>query len=242
MHAIESSPFSEHLQRLGKQLPEPRAILCISAHWTTEGTWLTHMPYPRTIHDFGGFPAELFAVQYPAPGAPELAESVQRLVPFVRLDDSEWGFDHGSWALLCHMYPAAHIPVIQLSLDLAQPSRYHYALGESLRRLREEGVLIIGSGNIVHNLRRARFDATMPPYDWAVTFDTWVKEKLIARDWDALLDHAMDSAEGKLSIPTSEHWLPLLYILGASDTSDALQFTFEGMELGSISQRSLQFG
>ena len=244
MNALRDTPFTRSLERLGKELPRPKSILCVSAHWMTEGTFVTHMAKPKTIHDFYGFHEELFAVQYPAPGCPETADHIcaEAVNPKIHHDNDAWGIDHGSWSVLKHMYPAANIPVIQLSIYMAQPPEYHFALGQQLRKLRDEGVLIIGSGNIVHNLRRVNFDDNAAPYDWAIKFDTWVKQRIENRDYTAVMHEATQSAAGKLSIPTPDHWYPLLYTLGASDESDHLRFEYEGIENASISMRCLSLG
>lgn len=240
MHAIEDTPFTRTLAAMRTRYPAPRAILCVSAHWMTEGTWVTHMAKPRTIHDFHGFPQELFDVQYPAAGSPEIAELLQAtmIAPHIQLDDSNWGLDHGTWAVLRHMYPDADVPVLQMSLAMDQPAAYHYELGQKLKPLREQGVLIVGSGNIVHNLRRIRWDDPSNPYDWALDFDHWAKERLVARDHNALTTAQGSSTAAQLSIPTADHYLPMLYTLGASDSTDDLRFDYEDIEMGSISMRS----
>ncbi|MBI3541865.1 MAG: 4,5-DOPA dioxygenase extradiol [Deltaproteobacteria bacterium] len=244
MYAIEDNAFTRSLSELGAAVGKPRAVLCVSAHWMTEGSWLTHMKSPKTIHDFYGFPKELFDVRYPAPGSPETAELARASVPnpALQLDDELWGLDHGTWAVLRHMYPEADVPVVQLSIYLAQPAEYHLELGRKLRALRDQGVLIVGSGNIVHNLRTMRWEEGAKPYDWAVEFDAWVKDKLVRRDYEALAREAMASEAGKLSIPTPDHWYPLFYALGASDERDELRFTHESIDNGSISMRCLTLG
>lgn len=244
MHALEDDPFSRFLQELGLGLPRPHAILCISAHWLTKGSWVTGMAHPRTIHDFTGFPPELYEVLYSAPGNPDIAALMQGNIskPLLHIDDGAWGLDHGTWSVLRHMFPAADIPVLQLSLDIAQPSEYHFELGRQLRELRRAGILVMGSGNIVHNLRMVDFRAGAPPYDWAVGFDAWVKERIEVRDYSALCDQAMLSKAGKMSIPIPDHWYPLLYILGAAEEHDTLTWEYEGFELGAISMRCLSFG
>lgn len=244
MNAIRDTAFTRTLGRLGERLPRPRAILCISAHWMTRGTWITHMGKPRTIHDFYGFPDELFAVQYPAPGAPAVAARIQQASadPVIHPDNSEWGIDHGSWSVLRHMYPAADVPVVQLSLDMTQPAAFHFSLGEKLQRWRDEGILVVGSGNIVHNLRRIRFEDTAAPYDWAIEFDAWVKQRLEERDFSAIVHQARDSAAGQLSIPTPDHWYPFLYALGAANPDEALRFEYEGIDNASVSMRCVSLG
>lgn len=244
MNAIRDTRFTRALGELGKQLPRPKAILCVSAHWMTKGTWVTHMRHPQTIHDFSGFPRELFAVQYPAPGDPEIAERISgnSADPKILADDDSWGLDHGTWSVLKHMYPAADVPVLQLSIDMVRPPEFHFALGAKLKHLRDEGVLILGSGNIVHNLRRVNFSDDAPPYDWAIEFDEWVKQRLLDRDYNSIVHDATGSTAGRLSIPTPEHWYPLLYTLGAADSAEDLSFEYEGIENASISMRCVRLG
>ncbi len=244
MNAIEDNPFTRKLSELGRTIPQPKAILCVSAHWLTAGTWVTHMAAPRTIHDFYGFPQELFEIRYPAPGSPETAELVQSIVahPKIILDDETWGFDHGTWSILRHMYPQARIPVLQLGINLSKPPLFHYELGKSLRALRDRAVLIVGSGNIVHNLRKIRWEENAEPFDWAIEFDEWVKQRLLRREINPLLDDITKTTAGKLSVPSPDHYYPLLYALGAGDESDSLRFEFEGIQNGSISMRCLSFG
>lgn len=242
MNAIADNSYSRALRALGQQLPRPRAILCISAHWMSKGSWVTAMARPKTIHDFGGFPQELFAIQYPAPGSPELAAEVRSLIPTIQEDASEWGLDHGTWSVLRHLYPAADIPVVQLSLDMGEGPRSHFDLGKKLRPLRERGVLIMGSGNIVHNLRKISWSENAPVPAWASEFDEWAKERLDARDFHALVDDALQSEAGRLSVPTPDHYYPLLYALGAAEASDSVRHVTEGMQNASISMRSVQFG
>lgn len=243
MNAIANNEFTQSLNSIRNLYPYPKAILCISAHWMTEGTWLTHQKEPKTIHDFYGFPPALFDVQYPAPGHPELAEALAAKIkePSLYLDDEMWGLDHGTWSVLRHIYPEADIPVIQLSLDMEKDASYHYELGKQLASLRDEGILIIGSGNIVHNLRVLKWGEDALPYDWAVKFDLWAKTKLEARDFKALISDYENSTEGKLSVPTPEHYYPLLYILGASLESDFLSFHYEEIQNASISMRTFSF-
>jgi len=244
MNAIANNSFTRILNELGTRMPTPKVILCISAHWTTEGTWVTAMASPKTIHDFYGFPQELSHVQYPAPGDPAMAELIRATVsnPQIQADHEIWGLDHGSWSVLKHIYPQANIPVIQLSLNLSQPPEYHYRLGQSLRSLREKGVLIVGSGNIVHNLRRISWEEKAGPYDWAIEFDEWVKNKIINQDHQPLLSEVNTSTVGQLSVPTPEHYYPLLYALGASDKKESMTFLFEEIHNSSISMRSVAYG
>lgn len=244
MNALEKNPFTKKLASMRDLYPNPKAIVCISAHWMTEGSWVTATPKPKTIHDFYGFPQELFEIQYPAPGDPELAENMSKLItyPRVHLDREMWGLDHGTWAVLRHIFPEANIPVLQLSLYMERPAEYHYNLGVELRKLRDLGILIVGSGNIVHNLRRINWDTYTDPYPWAVEFDSWSREKLENRDFQALITQFQDTEAGRLSVPTNEHYYPLLYVAGASDEKDKLQFHFEEIHNASISMRTLSFG
>jgi 4,5-DOPA dioxygenase extradiol len=244
MNAIEETPFTAAWRAEAARLPRPRAILCVSAHWETEGTFVTSMPHPRTIHDFYGFPGELYQANYPAPGSPELAETVCGLVSStpVRPDDTfSWGLDHGAWAVLRRMYPAADIPVVQLSLDRTQPPRRHYELARELAPLRYQGVLIVGSGNLVHNLRMLQWDAEQP-YPWAAQFDRLVAELILAGEHDRLADYPALSEAASLAVPTDEHFLPLLYALALRETGEGVGFFAEGIVYGSISMRSLRIG
>ncbi len=240
MNAIESNPYTVQLGELGKRFPKPRAILVISAHWLTEGTWVTEMAKPKTIHDFYGFPQALFDVQYLAPGSPAIAKMIQETIlnPKIHGDLELWGLDHGSWAVLRHMYPHADIPVIQLSLSIEQPPAYHLRLGRELAELRDKGIMILGSGNLVHNLSQIRWEPHAKPYDWAVEFDEWLKTQLNQRDFKSVLNGFHSTRAGQLSVPTLDHYLPLHYILGASDEKDQLNFEYEDLQNGSISMRS----
>jgi len=241
MNAIEDNAFSRAWADIGAQVPTPKAILCVSAHWETRGTQVTAMAHPRTIHDFGGFPPELFAVEYPAPGSPELAALTQEaLAPTeIGLDES-WGLDHGSWSVLCRMFPEATVPIVQLSLDRTQPPAFHYALGQALRSLRQRGVLVVGSGNIVHNLRRARWEDVAA--DWALEFDALAKERILAGDHKSLIHYEALGTTAQLSIPTNEHYLPLLYLLGLQGKEESVRFFAEHVTLNSISMRSILIG
>lgn len=244
MNAIETNSFTQSLGSLGAKLPTPRAILVISAHWMTQGTWVTQMAKPKTIHDFYGFPQALFDIEYPAPGSVEVAQLVRDTVSHPRIlgDENEWGLDHGTWAVLRHMYPKADIPVLQLSLDMTQAPDYHLRLGQELQKLRDKGVLILGSGNLVHNLRTIRWEPQAKAYDWAIECDEWMKAKLLARDFTALTNDFHKTEAGKLSIPSLDHYLPLHYVLGASTPDDNLRFDYEEIQNGSISMRGFSFG
>lgn len=241
MNAIEDNEFSRAWIEMGKTLPTPQAILCISAHWETYGVNVTAMEQPRTIHDFGGFPGELFAMQYPAPGSPMLAKLIQKTIrsTLVHLDQS-WGLDHGAWSVLCRLFPKTDIPVIQLSLDHTQPPDFHYALGKELRPLRQRGVLIIGSGNIVHNLPLATFHEGA--YDWAIDFDETAKRLIFSGDHDSLVNYEKLGQSARQSIPTNEHYLPLLYTLALQDEGEPVRFFTEQVTYGSISMRSFIIG
>lgn len=243
MNAIQTNDFTKSLEGLRSLFPNPLAILCISAHWMTEGSWVTAMPNPKTIHDFYGFPQPLFDVQYPAPGSPAIAEMISELCldPKIHKDNEMWGLDHGTWSVLRHIFPEADIPVLQLSLHMEKTAEYHYKLGQQLKTLREKGILIVGSGNIVHNLRVIKWEPNPEPYEWAIEFDQWSKEKLLAGDHKAFINDYLKSYAGKLSVPTNEHYYPLLYTLGASDENDQMKFEFEGIHNGSISMRTISW-
>ena len=244
MNAIEDSVYSQAWREAAAAIPRPEAILCISAHWETEGTLVTAMAQPRTIHDFYGFPDALYQEEYPAPGSPELAERVRSLVTStaVRLDETySWGLDHGAWSVLRRMYPEADIPVVQLSLDRSQHPRFHYELGAELQSLRREGVLMLGSGNIVHNLRLLQWNAA-EPYPWAAEFDRLATDLILSGEHDRLVAYTALGEAARLSIPTNEHYLPLLYILALQQPDEAVSFFAEGLPLGSISMRSVRIG
>lgn len=238
MNAISDNPYRDAWRALGATLPRPAAILCISAHWQSHGTQVCAAAKPRTIHDFGGFPAELFAQQYAAPGAPEYAEITCDLFPpgVVSLD-YDWGLDHGAWTILQALFPAADVPVLQLSLDLNLDFTAHYALAKQLAVLRTQGVMIIGSGNIVHNLSRLNPKATA---DWALAFDAYIKTALETHDDDALMHIARaGSAIANLAVPSTEHYLPLLYVAAVRHAADQMRFLTESFDLGSLSMRSV---
>ena len=244
MNALSRNDWTRAWAELGARLPAPRAVLAVSAHWYLPGTRVTAMTAPRTIHDFGGFPRELFAVRYPAPGDPELARRVQQLLePLPVQADQSWGLDHGTWAVLCHMYPQANVPVVQLSIDETQPASFHHEIGMSLRALREEGVLVLGSGDVVHNLHSYAWGRhPREPYDWALRFEAAVRRQLETRDTEALVNYLAGGEDAQLSVPTPEHFLPLLYVLGASVPGEDLSFPVTGMDGGSVSMLAVQFG
>jgi 4,5-DOPA dioxygenase extradiol len=248
MNAIEDNEYRRSWQALGAEFaasrPRPQLILCISAHWLTTGWHLTAMANPRTIHDFGGFPQELFDQQYPAPGAPEVASAISQSIqePPVGLD-IDWGLDHGAWSVLKPMFPKADIPVVQLSMDYARGPAEHVALGRQLKTLRDRGVLIVGSGNIVHNLRAARRNSRgNEAYDWAVDFDTRIAERIGKGDVAGLADFQKLGGLAQLAHPTYDHYLPLLHAAGATDPGEPVRFFNESYQLGSISMRSVIWG
>jgi 4,5-DOPA dioxygenase extradiol len=241
MNAILDNTFSRAWKHIGAQLPRPKAILCVSAHWITQGsTRLTAMEKPRTIHDFGGFPKELYEQKYAASGAPEFAGLTQHIVKVPPLAlDYQWGLDHGTWSVLLPMYPLAEIPVYQLSIDYNQPPQFHFELGAQLKELREKGVLIIGSGNIVHNLNAARNDAQA--YDWAIEFDRTIETWLQEKDHKAIVNFQNLGSLATRAHPTYDHYLPLLYVIGVRDDRDSLEFFNTEIDLSSVSMRSLIF-
>ncbi len=244
MNALLDNEYTEAWRRIGALTLRPSAILAISAHWFLPGTGVTVSTAPRTIHDFGGFPRELYQVRYPAPGDPALARRVQTLLSplSVALDDS-WGLDHGTWSVLRHVYPEADVPVVQLSIDETQPAVFHYEIGRKLAPLRAEGVLIVGSGNLVHNLHTYAWGRHMPePYDWAVRFETEVRDMLISGDARPLVEYEGLGRDALLAIPTPDHYLPLLYAIGTRQSGEAVTFPVEGVDGGSISMLSVQVG
>lgn len=247
MNALEDNAFTRSLRKMGASLRDkqkPSAVLVVSAHWLTRGSFVNVIPTPETIHDFGGFPKALFDAQYPAPGAPDIAKETAKLSSLLH-ESNDWGLDHGAWTILMHLFPEADIPVFQMSIDYYQPLEYHLKLAQELRSLRERGVLVIGSGNIVHNLRMsmARLqnnDAS--PYDWAVEFDQWVYDKIKKRDFAGLTDYEKAGQAGKLSVPTVDHYVPLLYTVGLADEKEEIEQTYEEVTFGGISMRTFQIG
>jgi 4,5-DOPA dioxygenase extradiol len=229
---------------MGRELPRPKAILSISAHWYVPGAAVTINQAPRTIHDFGGFPSELYQVQYQAPGDPSLARRVQELLsPLPVASDDRWGLDHGTWSVLSHVYPKADVPIVQLSIDERQPALFHYELGQRLAPLREEGVLIIGSGNLVHNLHAYAWGRHDPkPYDWAVNFERQAREALETDRSKPLVAYESLGKEALMSVPTPDHYLPLLYVLGARQKGEAATFPVEGIDGGSVSMLTVKLG
>lgn len=240
LNAIEDNPFSRSLVRLAHDLPRPRAILVVSAHWLTQGTRVTAEPHPKTIHDFGGFPHELYEIRYPAPGDPELAGEIAALAGADA--DESWGFDHASWAVVRHMYPDADVPMLELSLDAFATPAQHFEMGRRLAPLRDRGVLVVGSGNVVHNLMAVRWEGDAEPYPWAVEFDAWVRERLLAGDDAALIGFESLGRTAQLAHPTSEHYLPLLYAAALRREGETVSFFHEGIDLGSVSMRGVRIG
>ena len=244
MNALQTNAWTRGWAALGSTLPRPRAVLSISAHWYITGTAVTAMDSPRTIHDFGGFPRELFAVRYPAPGDAALGARVRELLaPLPVSADLTWGLDHGTWSVLCHLFPQADVPVVQLSIDETQPSRFHYELGARLQPLRDEGILLLGSGDIVHNLHAYAWGRhPQAPYDWALRFEAHVRGALMRGDHAPLIDYAILGRDAVLAVPTPEHYLPLLYVIGASLPGEGVSFPVEGMDGGSVSMLAVQLG
>lgn len=252
-NAIQENEFNQEWKRVADRLPKPKAILCISAHWLTKGTWVTAMEKPRTIHDFSGFSEELFSVQYPAPGSPDLANEASRIIGSTELKmDHEWGFDHGAWSVTKKMYPDADIPMIQLSIDYHENGQYHYDLARKLMPLRKKGVLTLASGNMVHNLRRVVIPESDLPMaersnieyglDWAVESNELFKEKILSGDFEALVDYKKLGKAVSLSVPTPDHYYPLLYALALNSGQEETKIFNDKCVAGSISMTSVQVG
>src|SRR2546421_4707416 len=244
LNARRATPGPRAWSGLGAALPRPRAVLSLSALWCAPAPAVTAMATPRTIHDFGGFPRELYEVRYPAPGEATLAARVQQLLaPLAVLADHSWGLDHGTWSVLRHMFPQADVPVVQLSIDETRAAAFHHELGARLRPLRDEGVLILGSGDVVHNLHAYAWGGhPQEPYDWALRFEAAVRARLEAGEHAPLIDYGALGKDALLSVPTPEHYLPLLYVLGASFAGEPLTFPVEGMDGGSVSMLAVRFG
>ena len=243
MHAIEPGPFTAAWEALGRALPRPRAIVAVSAHWYTRGSAVTAQAAPRTIHDFHGFPPELYAIQYRAPGEPRLAARLAELLAPTPVQlDTDWGLDHGTWAVLRYLYPEADVPVVQLSLDARLDAGAHYALARRLAPLRAEGILVLGSGNVVHNLGALVGDPAAASLGWAASFNAAVRAAVLAGAHQRLIDYPNLDSGAALSVPTAEHYLPLLYVLALAQPGDAVRIPVDGLELGSISMLSVQVG
>ena len=246
MNAIEENDFVRAFRKVGQEIEKPKAILCVSAHWETRGTYVTAMEQPQTIHDFGGFPKALYEVQYPAPGSPELAQETAELIKSTTVGmDHQWGLDHGAWSVIKHMYPDADVPVIQMSLDRSKGARYHYELAQELAALREKGVLIVGSGNMVHNLGRVAWDKLDAPeygYDWALEAQHKMTEAIRNGDHQTLIDYDKQGMPFRLSIPTPEHYLPLLYALGLQGKDEEISLFNDRAIGGSLTMTSVKIG
>ncbi len=244
LNALQDNAYTRGWAAIGAALPRPKAVLCVSAHWYVPGTAVTALARPRTIHDFGGFPQELFNVGYPAPGSPDLAARVgQLLAPSPVAMDENWGLDHGTWSVLVHVFPEADIPVVQLSIDETRTARWHFELAKQLAPLREEGVLIMGSGNLVHNLHTYSWGRhAVEPYDWAVRFETKARALLHAGDFAPLVNYEALGRDAMLSVPTPEHYLPLIYVLAQRHKDEPISFPVEGFDGGSISMLAVQLG
>ncbi|PHN00577.1 4,5-DOPA-extradiol-dioxygenase [Flavilitoribacter nigricans] len=244
MNGIEDNEFSQYWKKLGQEIPTPAAVLCISAHWLTRGTHITAMDTPKTIHDFGGFPQELFAVQYPAPGSPAIAQETAQLIQSTDVGlDHDWGLDHGCWTVVRHMYPDADVPVLQLSIDYNRPPAYHYKLAGELNALRSKGVLIMGSGNMVHNLRRIDWQNMNTPnfgFDWAQEINEVFKDKIRHKLHNDLIDYRSLGTAAQLAIPTPDHYYPLLYTLGLQDNKDDVEIFNDKYVGGSLTMTSLR--
>lgn len=246
MNGIEDNEFSSTWAKMGREIVKPKAVLVISAHWLTRGTYVTAMEHPKTIHDFGGFPQELFDVQYPAKGNPALAEETKKIVTTTNVIlDHDWGLDHGTWTVVRHMYPDADIPVLQLSIDYNRPPNYHYELAKEIASLRKKGVLIIGSGNMVHNLRMLDWRKLNEPdygFDWAIEINEIFEQKISDGDHKALIEYENLSKAAKLAIPTPDHYYPLLYTLGLQEKQDNINFFNDRLVGGSLNMTSVKIG
>lgn len=241
MNVMEDNEFSRAWDAAGKSLPKPKAIICVSAHWVTRGTLVTAMDKPRTIYDFYGFPPEMYEINYDAPGSPDLAEQIRRIIKNTEVKpDLEWGLDHGTWTVLKRMFPKADVPVIQMSLDANIEPQKHYEISQQLKELREEDVLIIGSGNIVHNLRMARFDDSA--YNWAIEFDQRIANWISQNDHEPIIHYEKGDQAAALAINSAEHYVPLLYSLALRDENESVSFFADKVMGGSISMRSVRIG
>ena len=246
MNGIEDNQFSRRWKKMAEEIPTPSAVLVVSAHWLSRGTRITAMDFPKTIHDFGGFPQTLFDVQYPAPGDRKVAEETASLITSTEVElDHDWGLDHGAWTIVRHMYPEANIPVLQLSIDYSKDARYHFELAKELSALRKKGVLIMGSGNMVHNLRMVAWDKMSEPeygYDWALELNEKFKNLIKEENYDPLINYHSLGREASLAIPTPEHYMPLLYTLGLREAKDELSFFNDKAVAGSLTMTSVKIG
>jgi len=244
MNALYRNAWTEGWAEIGRGIPRPKAILCISAHWYIPTLAVTAMQQPRTIHDFGGFPRELFEFEYPAPGSPELATRVVELLDEeVYSDERQWGLDHGTWSVFCHVFPDADVPIVQLSIDETKPAGWHYQLAKRLAPLRDEGVLIAGSGNLIHNLHTYAWGKhDVEPFEWALRFEETARRLMITGEHEPLINYESLGKDALLSAPTSDHYLPLLYVLAQRRDDDDVSFPVEGFDGGSISMTTVQIG
>jgi len=244
MNALQANAWTKGWATIGNSIPKPKGIVCVSAHWYLPATLVTAQDQPRTIHDFGGFPRALYEVKYPAPGNPQLASRVRDLLEPVAVGlDTQWGLDHGTWSVLCHVFPDADVPVIQLSIDETQPASFHYQTAKRLSSLRDEGVLIVGSGNLVHNLHAYAWGRQqVAPLDWAVRFEESARELLLSGDHDPLIAYETLGRDAVLSVPTPDHYLPLLYVIAQMRDDEPIRFPVEGFDGGSVSMLSVQIG
>ena len=242
MYAISDNKYNKVWRELGKKLVRPNAILCVSAHWLTKGTFVTMMDKPKTIHDFYGFPDELFKVNYPAEGAKEYGKETIEGVKKTKVDeDYEWGLDHGAWSVLMNMYPDADVPVYQMSIDYSKPAEYHFELAKEIAFLRKRGVLVVASGNVVHNLRMVRWEENAKPYDWALEFDGIVKKNIEDDNPKVLVEYEKTGEAARMSHPSNDHYLPLMYALGLREKGDGVEFFNDSVDMGSMSMRSVIF-
>jgi 4,5-DOPA dioxygenase extradiol len=243
MNIIRRNRWTEGWIDLGAALPRPKTILAISAHWYIPATMATAMPHPRNIHDFGGFPKELYELKYPAPGDPMLAARVRDMLAPIPVElDEKWGLDHGAWSVLSHLFPKADIPVVQLSIDRRKPPSFHYEIGKLLAPLRDEGILLLGSGNLVHNIQAYEWDQPdINAFNWGVNFEEKIRHALHSEEDNILVDYLAIGSEAQLSVPTPDHYLPLLYVLGARKKGEAVSFPIEGFDGGSMSMLTVQF-
>lgn len=243
MNAIEENMFVASFRELGRSLPKPQLILCVSAHWETKGTWVTAMSSPETIHDFGGFPRPLYEVQYPAPGSPEWAKKTKEMITKTVVGlDYNWGLDHGAWSVIKHLYPQADVPVIQMSIDYTQSAQHHYDLAKEIRELRRKGVLIVGSGNMVHNLSMVdfrRLGGDPYGYDWAIEANELMKSYMLDEDHQSLIQYRKQGPAFELAIPTPEHYLPLIYTMGLKEKTDSISFFNDEPVGGSLTMTSV---
>ena len=244
MNALQTNVWTASWARIGQTIPRPRGIVCVSAHWYLPGTLVTGVERPRTIHDFGGFPRPLYEVQYPAPGNLDLARRVQeRLVPTDVQLDNDWGFDHGTWSVLVHVFPDADVPIVQLSIDETQPAQFHFDLGQRLAPLRDDGVLVMGSGNLVHNLHAYAWGRhPVEPFDWAVRFETKARELMSKGNFEPLVRYEAMGRDAMLSAPTPDHYLPLIYVLGAAQRDEPVTFPVDGVDGGAVSMLTVKIG